>query len=111
MTGTFTVIVRDEPEASRYVALIDDELVGLVDYHFRGQLQFFDHTEVIGKHEGAGIGTKLVVRALEDVRARGAKMVPACPFFELYVQRHPEYQDLVEEQVMGRIRARRAEQA
>ena len=105
------MIVRDEREASRYIAMIDDEMVGLVDYHFRGELQFFDHTEVIGSHEGAGIGTKLVIRALEDVRARGGKMVPACPFFDLYVQRHPEYQDLVDEDVMGRIRARRAEQS
>ena len=109
MTGTFTVVIRDVPEESRYIATINDELVGLVDYHFRGKLQFFDHTEVIGSHEGAGIGTKLVKQALADVRARGTKMVPACPFFDAYVQRHPEYQDLVEEKVMARIRARRAE--
>jgi len=33
--------------------------------------------------------------ALEDIRSRGERVVPFCPFVRAYVRRHPEYADLV----------------
>jgi predicted GNAT family acetyltransferase len=35
--------------------------------------------------------------ALADLRGRGLKIVPICPFVRAYLQRHPEYGDLVVE--------------
>jgi hypothetical protein len=32
---------------------------------------------------------------LDDVRARELRVLPVCPFVRAYVQRHPEYTDLV----------------
>jgi uncharacterized protein len=53
------------------------------------------HTDVAPKWEGKGVGGALVKGALDDVRARGLKMRPFCPFVRAYIKRHPEYQDLV----------------
>jgi len=47
-------------------------------------------------HEGKGIGTMLIRAGLEAARARGLKVIPICPFFARYIQRHPEAQDLLE---------------
>ena len=33
--------------------------------------------------------------ALDDVRASGRSLVPRCPFIRAYIERHPEYADLV----------------
>ena len=33
--------------------------------------------------------------ALDDVRSRGLRVVPICPFVRTYLQHHPEYEDLV----------------
>jgi uncharacterized protein len=33
--------------------------------------------------------------ALDDMRARGLKVAPVCPFVAAYIRRHPEYADLV----------------
>jgi predicted GNAT family acetyltransferase len=41
------------------------------------------------------VGATLVKGALESVRARGATMVPVCPFVSAYLKRHPEFQDVV----------------
>jgi uncharacterized protein len=40
-------------------------------------------------------GAELVAWALADIRANGLKIVPLCPFVSAYLQRHPEYADLV----------------
>ena len=53
------------------------------------------HTEVEPEHEGKGVGAALVQGALDDVRDRGLKVQPLCPFVAAYIQRHPDYEDLV----------------
>jgi predicted GNAT family acetyltransferase len=45
--------------------------------------------------EGTGVGSQLVRGALDDLRVRGLRLVPLCPFVAAYVRRHPEYADLV----------------
>jgi predicted GNAT family acetyltransferase len=40
--------------------------------------------------QGKGVGSWLVRAALDDVRRRGLKIVPACSFVVDFVRRHPE---------------------
>jgi predicted GNAT family acetyltransferase len=44
---------------------------------------------------GRGIGSALVRGALEQVRARGLKVVAKCPFVSAYMSKHPEFSDLL----------------
>lgn len=53
------------------------------------------HAEVPQELEGRGIGSKLAKATLDHVRAEGLKVVPRCSFIAAYIQRHPEYQDLL----------------
>jgi hypothetical protein len=55
----------------------------------------FTHTEVPRALEGRGIGSKLARGALDAVRAQGLKVVAECPFIRGYIERHPEFQDLL----------------
>jgi uncharacterized protein len=55
----------------------------------------FRHTQVPEAAQGKGVGDELVRQALEDVRERGLKVIPTCPFVAAYVRRHPEYRDRV----------------
>jgi len=87
--------VVDRPEADRYEALLADDLVGFSEYRvLHGRLAFL-HTEVDDRYEGRGFGRRLAKAALDDVRARGLKVTPICPFIAAYIKRHPEYDDLV----------------
>jgi predicted GNAT family acetyltransferase len=45
--------------------------------------------------EGQGVASQLVKAALDDARQEHLAVVPFCPFVAGYIQRHPEYQDLV----------------
>jgi uncharacterized protein len=42
-----------------------------------------------------GFGTRLVRHALEWARDNGMRVIPSCPFVASFIERHPEYQELV----------------
>ena len=56
------------------------------------------HTEVPPRHEGQGIGSQLLARTLAALRADGRRIVPQCSFAVAYVNRHPEWQELLADQ-------------
>ena len=98
------LILRDDEENHRYVAELDGEVAAYAAYHLRkGQRYFFVHTVVEPAYEGRSIGSQLVRFALDDVRAKGAQIVPLCPFVAGWLERHVEYQDLVDEEIMARV--------
>lgn len=89
------VEVVDAPDRSRYLALVDGEVEGFAAYRLRGERIVFTHTEVDPAYEGKGVGSALAKGALDDARRRALPVVLVCPFMTAYVQRHPEYADLV----------------
>jgi len=88
--------VRHAPEANRYELWDEGELVGVADYRpgADGSL-VFPHTEIARDRRGQGLGEVLVRGALDDVRARGEVIVPACWFVADFVDANPEYRDLL----------------
>jgi predicted GNAT family acetyltransferase len=89
------VEVRDNPAELRYEALVDGELLGEIRYRTEPGIVVLVHTEVEPRAEGTGLGSQLVKEALDDIRARGLRVVPICPFVAAYIRRHPDYADLV----------------
>lgn len=96
-TSSAQVVVRDNPDESRYELLLDGDVVGEIRYRLRPDAIALVHTEVSASLEGRGLGAQLVRAVLEDLRARGLQIVPICPFVRSYIKRHPEYEDLVVE--------------
>lgn len=53
------------------------------------------HTEVPREMREGGVGTRLVLGMLDDIRARGEKVRPLCSFVRHVIAQHPDYADLV----------------
>jgi uncharacterized protein len=87
--------VRDAPEADRYEVRVDGALAGFAEYRRRPGLIAFTHTEIDDRFEGQGLASALVRHALGAARAEGLAVLPFCPFVNGYVERHPEFADLV----------------
>lgn len=87
--------VGDNPAKRRYEVLVDGAVAGYVFYQQREDALVLIHTEVGEEFEGKGVGSRLAAGTLDDVRARGLRIVPVCPFIKSYIERHPEYADLV----------------
>jgi predicted GNAT family acetyltransferase len=93
------LVVEDNRDESRYEAWIGDRLVGIAEYEHPDEAGpiVFTHTEVLPGSEGKGVGRGLAKAALEDVRARGLKLIPECEFIQGYLKRHPAEADLLAE--------------
>ncbi|MBQ1070335.1 GNAT family N-acetyltransferase [Micromonospora sp. D75] len=87
--------VEDNPAKRRFEILVDDALAGFAAYTPGDGVLVFTHTEVDDRFQGQGVGAALVRGALDEVRARGGRIVPSCPFVAAFVKRHPEFADLV----------------
>jgi predicted GNAT family acetyltransferase len=95
--------VSDNETDRRYELHLNGELVGHARYVRRGGRAYFVHTEVDLDHEGEGLGSTLVRGALDAQRARGELVVPLCPFVRGYLERHPEYDDVVDAAMLATI--------
>jgi len=88
-----SIDVRHEPDRSRYSATVDGA-VAVANYHRQGNVIAFTHTEVPKEIAGRGVASAIARRALDDARAAGNQVVPACEFFAHYMDEHREYDDL-----------------
>ena len=93
------LVVEDNPDESRYEAWLGDRMVGIADYELPDETGpiVFVHTEVLPGAEGMGVGRGLARAALDDVRARGLRLVAECEFIAGFLKRHPEDRDLIAE--------------
>ncbi len=92
-------VVHNE-NAQRFEVQQDGALAEL-DYRRAGNQIIFTHTGVPGDLEGRGIGSALAKAGLAYARANGLEVVPLCPFVRSYIERKPEYQDLVSKASSG----------
>jgi predicted GNAT family acetyltransferase len=88
--------IVDNPERGRYEAFLGEEKAGYSEYVLRPGRVVFTHTVVRPKFEGHGIGSRLAKFVIEDVRARGLRITPVCPFVRAYLRRHSEYDAIVD---------------
>ncbi|GAA0949338.1 GNAT family N-acetyltransferase [Nonomuraea longicatena] len=87
--------VVDDPDQSRYEIRVDGTLAGFAEYRLSRTKIAFTHTEVYPAYEGRGVAAALVRHTLDAARAAGLRVVPVCPYVKSYIDRHPEYADLV----------------
>jgi predicted GNAT family acetyltransferase len=89
--------ISDNWDLGRFEAWIDDEVAGYAEYRLSEGVIEFTHTWVEPAFEGAGVGSTLARSALDNARNRGLSVVPSCPFIRSWIERHPDYADLVRE--------------
>jgi predicted GNAT family acetyltransferase len=88
--------VRHDAEAGRYELYEGGAMLGVADYRpGEAGVLVFPHTEIVPHRRGEGLGAILVRGALEDVRQRGFRIVPACWFVAEFLETNPAYADLV----------------
>jgi predicted GNAT family acetyltransferase len=90
------VEIRHNAPRQRYEAWRDGKRVGHEQYRLGGRVITFIHTEIDQAYRGEGIASTMIKSALDDVRATGThRVVARCPTVRTWIQRHPDYQDLL----------------
>ncbi len=82
------------PERSRFLTTVDGRL-GIADYRLADGVMHMTHTEVDPALEGRGVAATLLEAAFAHARANGLRVNPLCSYVRVYMQRHPQTQDLL----------------
>ena len=86
--------IHDNTESHRYELPVGGE-VAVVIYNLSGQNLMITETLVPVALEGQGIASRLAKHVIADARARNLLILPVCPFFSAYLQKHPEHAEVV----------------
>ncbi|QIK72506.1 N-acetyltransferase [Propioniciclava coleopterorum] len=89
------VEVIDNPERRRFEARLGRKVLGWASYDQTSEIIVFTHTEVSRRWERLGLGSRLVQATLDHVRSQGMQVLSTCPFVSDWINRHPDYDDLV----------------
>jgi uncharacterized protein len=92
-TGAPTTVTQ---ESDRFSIEVDGQKVGFTEYADRDGQRIFPHTEVADEFEGRGLATILVGEALQATRDAGLRIVAICPLVAAFVEKHQEYDDVVD---------------
>jgi predicted GNAT family acetyltransferase len=69
----------------------------VLDYVLAGSRLRLMHTEVPPELRGRKYAEVLARAGLEYARSNDLKVVPFCPFVRAFLQRHPEYESVLDE--------------
>lgn len=97
------IAVTELPDEDRYEVHVDNRPAGILTYRPEGDAIALLHTEVQPEYGGQGVGGRLVRGALDDLRGRGIRVIPLCPFVSSYIKRHQEYVDLVVDEYRAKV--------
>jgi predicted GNAT family acetyltransferase len=87
--------VRDNAELHRFELDVEGQ-IAFAEYHLDEGVITFVHTKTPTALTGRGIASTLIRGALEQVRARGLKVIPQCSFVSSFIARHPQFADLLD---------------
>jgi predicted GNAT family acetyltransferase len=86
--------VVDNAERRRF-ELSEEGLTAFATYRLDHDRVTIPHVEAPPALRGKGTAGRLMAGTLDLIRSRGQKVVPLCPYAVAFIQRHPEYQDLL----------------
>jgi predicted GNAT family acetyltransferase len=81
--------------ARRRFELEEEGKLAFANYRREGEVLILPHVESHPDLRGKGTAGRLMAGVLDLARKRGLKVLPICGYAAAYIQRHPEYHDLL----------------
>ena len=86
--------VHDNRELQRYELSVDGQVV-FANYRRQPGRLVITHVEAPPNLRGKGAAGELMQGMLDQVRAAQLKVLPLCPYARAWMQRRPDYRDLM----------------
>ena len=86
--------VLDNRELQRFELPVGDQVV-FADYRRQPGRLVITHVEAPPNLRGKGVAGALMQGMLDQVRAAKLKVLPLCPYARAWMQRRPDYRDLM----------------
>lgn len=82
--------ILDDETAKKFYAMVDGR-EARIEYARTGDVYNLLHTFVPEELRGHGVAEQLVQGTLDQIKEKGAKFIPTCPFVQAFLKRHQEY--------------------
>ena len=102
------IAVVNEEKSQVYTAIVGDTAVGGVTYSRVGDRLVLQAAAVYPEFRGQGIATEMIRQVLDDVRSHGEKVTNLCPIVRTFVDKHPQYEDVIDPKNPGVVSRRRS---
>jgi predicted GNAT family acetyltransferase len=89
------ITVEHHPAERRFVADIDGALAVLEYWPIDERTLDYRRTYTPPSLRGHGIASEITARALDYALEQGLRVVPSCPFVATFIERHPQYRQLL----------------
>jgi uncharacterized protein len=83
------------PDQDRYELHEQGRALGYINTPMRAGAVSIPYIEIEPAHRGGNLGSILIRKTLDDIRGRGHKVIPICPFVVAFFRRNPDYRDLL----------------
>jgi len=87
--------ITNNKELFRFELALPDGPPATLEYRWRKAAMLLMHTIVPPAAQGQGIASELIRYVLDYARAQELKIVPYCSFVVDFLNKHPEYNDVV----------------
>jgi predicted GNAT family acetyltransferase len=96
-------IAKDDT-AGIYDATVGGEQVGGLTYNDDGDRVVLVAVSILPQFRNQGAATELIRHVLDDVRAQGRTATVLCPIVRTFIDKHAEYQDVVDRDHPGVVK-------
>ena len=87
--------ITDNTSRQRF-ELIEDGKLAYADYQINDHVMIIPYVQADPALRGRGTAGRLMQCVLEEAKARELKVRPVCSYAAAYIQRHPEFQEVLE---------------
>ncbi|WP_430817545.1 N-acetyltransferase [Carboxylicivirga sp. RSCT41] len=87
-------VFSENEEKKRYELQLEGKTAFIEYIKAKGTI-YLTHTEVPAELEGKGVGSRMLLQALVDIKQKDLTLVPLCPFVAGYLKKHPAWKELV----------------
>ncbi|TVQ21303.1 MAG: N-acetyltransferase [Spirochaetaceae bacterium] len=94
--------VIHDPERHRFLVHELGHEAYLSYYELPDKVLDLAETQTPNEIRGRGIATAMIRFALDYARQHGYRVVPGCPFVRTYIDRHPQFADLLADRPVPR---------
>jgi predicted GNAT family acetyltransferase len=98
--------IVNEEKNQVYTAIIGDTAVGGITYNRTADRLVLLAAAVYPEFRGHGVATEMIRQVLDDIRHQGKKVTNLCPIVRTFIDKHPQYEDLIDPESPGVVTAR-----
>jgi predicted GNAT family acetyltransferase len=98
------LMIAKDDKVGIYDATIGGQEVGGLTFNENGGRVVLVAVSILPQFRKQGAATKLIRHVLDDLRSQGKKATVLCPIVRTFIDKHAEYQDVVDPEHPGVVK-------